>query len=90
MQVFFESAFIKDFEVLDPEMKRRVRAVCSDDILSLKSIEDLLGINVKKMAGWKSYYRIRVGDYRVGFKIDGEAVIFLRVLHRKDMYRHFP
>jgi mRNA-degrading endonuclease RelE of RelBE toxin-antitoxin system len=90
MQVFFEPAFIKDFEFLEPQMKRRVRAICLDDIPSVRSIGDLLKINGKQMVGWKGYYRIRVGEHRIGFRIDEGTIVFLRVLHRKDMYRHFP
>ncbi len=32
-------------------------------------------------------YRIRVGDYRVLFDIDGKTMVILRVQHRKDVYR---
>lgn len=30
------------------------------------------------------------GYYRIGLFVEGEEVEFVRVLHRKDMYRHFP
>jgi mRNA interferase RelE/StbE len=46
--------------------------------------------NLKKMSGASGYYRLRVGDYRIGLFVDGEEVEFVRVLHRKDVYRHFP
>jgi mRNA interferase RelE/StbE len=36
------------------------------------------------------YYRIRLGDYRVGLKIENNTVCFVRFLHRKDIYRYFP
>ncbi len=90
MRVFFEPAFIKDFESLEPEIKHRTRAICLDDIARARSIGDIFKNDVKQMAGWKRYYRVRVGDYRIGFRVDEGAVVFLRVLHRKDMYKHFP
>ncbi len=40
--------------------------------------------------GESSYYRIRFGDYRIGIKIEDDLVIFIRALHRKDIYRYFP
>ena len=36
------------------------------------------------------YYRIRVGDYRVGFVFEQGAVTFVRCLNRKEIYRYFP
>ncbi|HAO10876.1 MAG TPA: plasmid stabilization protein, partial [Planktothrix sp. UBA8407] len=44
----------------------------------------------KKLKGDDNAYRLRVGDYRIGFYFDGETVTFARVLHRKDIYRYFP
>lgn len=43
---------------------------------------------VRKLFGEKAY-RIRVGDYRVLFKIDDETrlVTIYRVKHRRDVYR---
>lgn len=32
-------------------------------------------------------YRLRIGDYRVLFDLDGANMIILRVQHRKDVYR---
>jgi mRNA interferase RelE/StbE len=46
--------------------------------------------NLKKMQGYDTYYRIRLGDYRVGIEVVSEQVIFVRLLHRKDIYRKFP
>ncbi|MBW2740306.1 MAG: type II toxin-antitoxin system RelE/ParE family toxin, partial [Deltaproteobacteria bacterium] len=45
--------------------------------------------NLKKLKGESSYYRIRFGNYRIGIKIEGDSVIFIRALHRKDIYRYF-
>ena len=46
--------------------------------------------NLKKLRGGGNYYRIRVGDYRIGLIVEGDAVTFVRFLHRKDIYRYFP
>ena len=46
--------------------------------------------NVKRLRGGERYYRIRVGDYRLGLMLEGDTVIFVRLLHRKDVYRYFP
>ncbi len=34
-----------------------------------------------------SLWSLRVGDYRVIYRIDGEDVIILKIGHRRDVYR---
>ena len=46
--------------------------------------------NLKKMSVGRNHYRIRVGDYRLGVEIAGDTLIFVRCLHRRDIYRSFP
>jgi mRNA interferase RelE/StbE len=35
----------------------------------------------------KGYWKFRVGDYRVVFRISGEEIIVLGIAHRKSIYR---
>jgi mRNA-degrading endonuclease RelE of RelBE toxin-antitoxin system len=58
------------------------------ELKRVPSIHELTGI--KKMKGERNYYRYRVGDYRVGFKIEDNEVLILKVAHRKEIYRNFP
>ena len=46
--------------------------------------------NLKKIVGAQGYFRIRIGDYRIGVALEGDEVEFVRVLHRRDIYRSFP
>jgi mRNA interferase RelE/StbE len=46
--------------------------------------------NLKKLRGAEGYYRVRIGDYRLGLVLEGDTVVFVRFLHRKDLYRYFP
>lgn len=47
--------------------------------------------HIKKIEGYASFYRIKIGDYRIGMELtcDNEIVL-MRFLHRKDIYRYFP
>lgn len=47
---------------------------------------------LEKLVGYRCYYKISFGDYRVGLKIDkkSKTVEFRRALHRKDIYKKFP
>jgi mRNA interferase RelE/StbE len=43
----------------------------------------------KKLQGEPGLYRIRVGDYRILYRVDGKRVTILivKVGHRRDVYR---
>lgn len=45
---------------------------------------------VNKIKGEKKYFRYRFGDYRVGFKLEGNEILILKLAHRKEIYRYFP
>jgi mRNA interferase RelE/StbE len=35
----------------------------------------------------KGYWKLRVGDYRVIFKVSSNAILILGIIHRKEVYR---
>jgi len=84
----FRESFLKDVKrIKEKGLKKKVAAV----ITEAKAASSLSAIrNVKKMEGSESYYRVRIGDYRIGFRLHDKTLIFLRCLHRKDIYRYFP
>lgn len=88
MQVYFEESFEKDLKrVKDRKILKRVK----ETIETIKNAESLRSLtNIQKLKGYETYYRIRLGDFRLGIEIEGEKVIFVRFLHRKDIYRYFP
>jgi mRNA interferase RelE/StbE len=45
---------------------------------------------LKKLKGGGNYYRLRIGDFRVGLSVEADKVIFVRVINRKDIYKYFP
>jgi len=48
--------------------------------------KDLTG-NIKKLKGSINEYRLRVGDYRVIFELEGRMVTVYALGLRKDIYR---
>ena len=88
MELEFRGSFLKDANhIKEAAVKKKIAAV----ITEAKSASSLSVIrNVKKMEGSDNYYRVRIGDYRIGVKLQGKTLIFLRCLHRKDIYRYFP
>jgi len=88
MEVEFRKSFEKDLSKLrDEALLTRIKAV----ILEIEAAENLENVsNIKKLKAEGDYYRIRVGDYRIGIVISENVVVFVRVLHRKEVYRYFP
>jgi len=88
MNIAFEASFARDLKrVRDKHLLQRIHQV----IESVKAAPDLSAVqDLVKMQGHDTLYRIRLGDYRIGIEIVADRVIFVRLLHRKDIYRYFP
>ncbi len=88
MKVRFKESFARDLRNLkDKALLVRIRALI-ENVEKAESLADVGGL--KKLRGGGAYYRIRVGDYRVGLAVEEDAVAFVRVLHRREVYRYFP
>lgn len=88
MEVLFDSSFEKSIDnINDSKIKENlVRFI--EDVENCKALSELTGI--KKLEGFKTYFRKRIGDYRVGFELQGNSVTFIVIAHRKKIYRIFP
>jgi mRNA interferase RelE/StbE len=51
--------------------------------------EDPFPSGVKKLRGEPDHFRVRVGDYRVIYRIDGHrvGVVIVQIVHRREVYR---
>jgi mRNA interferase RelE/StbE len=88
MNIKFESKFEKDLKEIKD---RNILAKLKQIILNCKQADSLAQItNIKKLQGYDSFYRIRLGDYRIGIEVIENEMIFARFLHRKDIYKSFP
>ena len=88
MKVEFKRSFVRDLErINDKGFKQRVKEVIQrvEKAQTLREVE-----NIQKLRGGERYYRIRIGDYRLGLAWENDTVIFVRLLHRKNLYRYFP
>jgi mRNA interferase RelE/StbE len=74
-------AALEDMAALDKGIVRRVKR-------GVERFAETGAGNVKKLQGVDPpEYRLRVGDYRVRFDVDGETIRVLRVRHRREAYR---
>lgn len=87
MKTVIKGSFVRDAKKLSSEIQLEIR----DILLELEQVNSLSQIkNLKKMTGYKNAYRIRLGNYRIGFLMIADELILSRVLHRKDIYDYFP
>lgn len=88
MHVEFLHKFSSD---LDKVNNAQVKKAALKVLVRVEAAKDISAIpNVKKLSGYKSAFRIRIGDYRLGIFVDGNTVQFARLVHRKDIYKVFP
>jgi mRNA interferase RelE/StbE len=88
VKVTFRDSFAKDLKsVKEKGLLHRVREVI-EVVEKGGSLADLP--NLKKLKGGGNYFRLRVGDYRIGLSLENDTVIFVRFLNRKDIYKYFP
>ena len=88
MNTLFRESFDTDLSVItDAGLRRRIKKVI-EQVEAARTFQEIP--NLKRLDAKGKYYRIRVGDYRVGFVFDHGAVTFVRCLNRKEIYRYFP
>ena len=88
MKVEVQKPFEKDIEkISNKKLAEQVNALI-EQLENCKSLSEIH--NVKKMKAKGSYYRIRIGNYRLGLKHEHETLILLRFMDRKDIYSYFP
>jgi mRNA interferase RelE/StbE len=89
MEILYGNTFNKDLDrVGHAEKVKETLLELIESIKAAGSLSDLK--NLRKIEGYKGYYRIRVGDYRLGIKVEKNRIALIRFLHRKDIYRRFP
>ena len=91
MRVYFKPSFIKDFKKLPYEIQREVRSICAESFPKISHIRNFLTYEISPIKGFKDFFRIKVGEHRIGFKTtNGSRIEFMRVKHSKDIYKYFP
>jgi len=79
----FTTSGAREFKALERPIQRRVATRI--DALA----RDPFPPGSKKLQGEPDHYRIRVGDYRVIYRVEGKrvAILIVKIGHRRDVYR---
>ena len=88
MQIKYEARFEKDLKkIQDANLLKQLKKL----ITIIKEADSTLHIpQIKKLKDHDTFYRIKIGNYRIGFEMVNDELILTRILHRKEIYRYFP
>jgi mRNA interferase RelE/StbE len=77
----FKPKAVKDLDKLPRDIAGRV-------IQKLESLRSgLKGGDVKRLTNFSPEYRLRGGDYRALFEVEGDSIVVYRIIHRREAYR---
>lgn len=81
--VEFSTSAQREFKALERAVQRRI-ATHIDELA-----RNPIPSGARKVQGAPDHYRIRIGDYRVIYRIDGKrlTVLILKIGHRREVYR---
>jgi len=88
MKVLIDKSFEKDANEISDKRLLKSITDCIIEVQKRTKLSDIT--NCKKLKGSKNAYRIRIGNYRIGFIFENQSVQFIRCLHRSKIYDRFP
>ena len=78
-QIEYGATAIEDLENLPSKFRAQI-------LRKIERLQTGLHGDIKHLTEAEAAYRLRMGDYRVLFDIEAEAIIIRRVGHRRDIY----
>jgi len=83
LEVRFSARAVKEFSKIDGKARRRIE----EKIKQYANEPAALAANVKRLRG-EGTLRLRVGDFRVVFFLEGRTMTILKIAHRREIYRN--
>lgn len=83
-QVVFKKSALKELQSLPVKVQQKI--IDATTLLALNPYTELL--QIKKLKGADSLYRIRIQDYRVIYHIENQLIkiTVIKIGHRKEVY----
>lgn len=77
--IYYLKDALASLKRMSPEVSRRI-------VAKIDRLRNGLTGDVKRLKAFVPNYRLRVGDWRVLFEVDGNAIIVHEVKHRSEAY----
>jgi len=71
----------RDLPRISHEIKNRIRKTIEE---KLTVVPQEFGVPLRRTL--KGYWKLRVGDYRVIYKLEGKTAIIFKIGHRREVY----
>jgi mRNA interferase RelE/StbE len=78
-QIRYAAAVVRELAKMSPDVRRRIRA-------KIERLSNGLAGDVKRLTNFSPEYRLRVGDWRVLFNLNGDIISVERIAHRSEAY----
>ncbi len=91
MEVIIKKSYLKDLKKV-PKPIFAASDFIIDKLKASTSLENS-GVDYIKMEGQKkgeNYYRIRIGDWRIGIEYVSPTIVIICILSRGTIYKKFP
>ena len=79
MEIVYTQLAVDDLRRIPKRYARQI-------VAKISRLEHGLHGDVKRLTSFDIDYRLRSGDYRVLFDVEGQTIIVHRVLHRREAY----
>lgn len=81
MRLELRKSAVKDIDKLDASQRKRI-------LSAIAKLDKFPAVpHIKRLSNFDYAYRLRVGDFRILFDLDGDVIIIARVLPRKAAYQ---
>ena len=87
MEIIITKTFEKQLKLV-PKYIRKSAILVLEALETAKNVTEIK--DLKKLSGYTNYYRIRIGNYRMGLQIINPKIIVVIILHRGTVYKVFP
>ena len=79
----FTTSALREFRALDRQVQRRIASKIN------KLCEDPFPAGIKKLHGQPDHFRIRLGDYRIIYRVEAHrlVIVIVQIGHRREVYR---
>lgn len=84
IKLLLEPRAVREYKKLPRDVARKIKNVMIGEFVTDPFSPFL---NVKKLKTPLVGYRLRIGDYRILFLIDGKIIRVYSIRHRKDAYK---
>lgn len=88
MIIEYSKQFLKELALIPSRSRISIEKFVFEELPRLNNTNE--SKKIESLKGYRNFFKIRFGNYRVGLQKEGGIIVVKRVLHRKEIYKYFP